>query len=42
MQALLIFRRDRDLSPAAKQLVDLILDVGGESEESLLDSANLL
>ncbi|HCG3140415.1 TPA: LysR family transcriptional regulator [Corynebacterium striatum] len=42
MQALLIFRRDRDLSPAAKQLVDLILDVGGESEESLLDNANLL
>ncbi|KXU17592.1 hypothetical protein [Corynebacterium simulans] len=36
MQSLLIYRRERDLSPAANQLVDLILSVGGESEETLL------
>lgn len=34
MQALLIYRKDKDLSPAANHLVDIILEVGAEGEYS--------
>ena len=32
MQAILIYRKDKDLSPAANQLVDIILEVGAEGK----------